>query len=292
MSQSDNSDNSDNEDNCLNEGTKATQNIYFDLHDKIIDRMSNNSYMIKITGKELIHYVKNWCFNRTSDDDKIQELYDIKKNSTAVIEPTWIFTLIYDEMSDNFDKLYMIDGQHRREVIKRLLVDNPDSKEQYYCIVYNINYCETENQNLAIDLFKKINNNKPLSIPDIPDMYICDIVYNIINNNILNPNKSIKIKKENNKANNPYIHKKELFNLLNNNMDKIKMLSKDKFIENLTIIRNKLCFKEFKDLYKLNDDNKKKYDTAKKIDFWLNLKTSKYPPEEWIKYITVPHELI
>jgi hypothetical protein len=268
-------------------------NDYFDLNDNIIDRMDNDCYMIKITGKDLLHNVKNWCFNRATDEAKIQELYDIMKNKKDDdITPRWIFTVIYDEKTDSFDKLYMIDGQHRREAIRRLCIENIGLNTKYYCIVYNINNCESDNQKKAIDLFKKINNNKPLNIPDIPDMYICDIVNIIIDDTTLNSKKSIKVKDINTKANNPYIHKKELFNLLNENVDNIKQISTNQVIDNLKIIHNKLCFMEYEKLFVETDDNKKRYNTAKNIDFWLNLKTSRYSPKVWIKYILNPRDLV
>ena len=286
-------DNERNDDHEDHEHLDKNETNYFDLNDNTIDKMDNECYMIKIKGIDLIHNVKNWCFNRATDESKIQELYDIMKNKKDDdITPRWIFTVIYDETTDSFDKLYMIDGQHRREAIRRLCIENIGLTTKYYCMVYNINNCESDNQKKTIELFKKINNNKPLNIPDIPDMYICDIVNIIIDDTTLNSKKSIKVKVNNNKANNPYIHKKELFNLLNENVEDIKKISTIKFIENLKIIRNKLCFMEYEKLFLESDDNKKRYNTAKNIDFWLNLKTSRFPPKVWIQYILKPEELV
>ena len=93
-------------------------------------------------------------------------------------------------------------------------------------------------------------------------------------------------------AHQPAIHKKQLFRLFNNNIELFKNLSIDEIIVNLRIIKNKICYKNYKEIFvKKCPKNDKIYAGAKSVNFWLGIYTSKkYTPDEWIKYISRPHE--
>lgn len=270
------------------------ENIEFDLRKKIIDRNNDGSCIVKLTARELIYYVSIWCFNREIVEERVEELYEnhliTKKKST--INPLWMFHLIYDDKSDPNYKLFMLDGQHRREVIRRILEDDIDMKfqQEYYCIVYFIDLCETVNKKKAIELFKKINNNKQFNKEDLPDDFVTDLLNMMMFDNVLKH--GIKKSEKNESAQEPCIHVKQLNALFNANIDKIRHMTHDDILLNLKKINNKLSLKEYKSLFSNRSQKKEEINKkAKDKNFYLNLKSSKYPPSKWIIFINNPSEL-
>ena len=268
----------------------------FNINDKIIYKIDDFKNIIKITAVEFVQDTSIWIYNRRIDLEKIKELKEqiqvFDKNSS----PVWNISLIYDELSHKNILLYVIDGQHRREVVRELLKEGKINEDfEIICTTYNINHCQTINKNVATELFKKINNNLPLDLNDIPDTFVQDIIEKIINDNELNPSKKgIKIQITNgddSTAHEPRIHKQQLFRLFNDNIESFKNLSIDEIVSNLRLIKKKICYNPSEDIYVKTERHNDKYHMAKSINFWLGLKSSKkYSPNEWIKYITKPHD--
>jgi hypothetical protein len=265
-------------------------NFSFNINEKIIDNNDDGSYLIKLSARELIYYITHWCFNREINDDRVEELYQNYKSSK--INPLWIFHIIYDNKSNPNYKLFLLDGQHRREVIRRILEDDFEMKfkKNFYCIVYAIDFCETQNKKKSIELFKKINNNKQFKEEDLPDDFVTDIVNALLHDNVLKF--GIKKNDKNEKAQEPSIHIKQLNNLLNHNLNRFKHLSTDEIVKNLKIINNILSLKEYKILFGNKSQKKEEIHNKAKIrNFYLNLKSSKYPPDYWINFIDNPRDL-
>ena len=267
----------------------------FNIKDKIIYKIDNTKCFIKIKAIEFIYYCNNWIYNRPKNLEKIKELKEKFNKKTS---PVWNISLIYDETSNKDFLLYIIDGQHRREVVKELLIEEKIDKDfDIYCTVYNINHCETINSDIATELFKNINNNLPLDLTQIADNFVKNIIEKIINNNELNPGKKgIKTMatKDDIKecvAHEPRIHKGQLIRLFTDNKELFKHLEVDDIIKNLIIIKNKICYEDYNKIYGNTKKYTEKHIFSKNIDFWLGLKSSKkYSPDIWIKYITKPHE--
>ena len=141
-------------------------------------------------------------------------------------------------------------------------------------------------------MFKKINNNTPLCIDDIPNTLIQELLDKIIEDNELNPNKEgIKVGNGQSTSHEPAIHKKELFNILNTHSKSFSHLSQDEIIVNLRLIKNRIMLKDFKEIYHKCDTNEKRYEKAESVDFWLGLKSSKkFSPEQWVLFISKPQE--
>jgi hypothetical protein len=110
-------------------------------------------------------------------------------------------------------------------------------------------------------------------------------------------------------ARQPKINKKEVFNLLTINKEILEnFLSKysgnknnliitenilSQFIDNINEINHRLSLKGINNLYTDNQlaQNRRYYEQAVEIGFFLNLKKSKYPKEEWIKFLCDPTEI-
>lgn len=264
--------------------------LSFNINDKIVDKIEDGSYLIKLSARELIYFITNWCFNREINEDRVEELYQDYNSSS--INPSWIFHIIYDTKSNPNYKLFLLDGQHRREVIRRILEDDFEMKFQrnFYCILYAIDLCETQNKKKSIELFKKINNNKQFKDEDLPDDFITDIINILIYDPILKH--GIKKCDKNETAQEPSIHIKQLNSLLNSNLNKFKHLSFEDIVKNLKIINNILSLKEYKILFGNKSQKKEEiHNKAKNKNFYLNLKSSKFPPTYWINYIDNPKDL-
>lgn len=266
----------------------------FDINTKKIYDINKNTFLVKLSIRDIIE-TSNWCYNREIKEDRVEELFNdfigyLHDNKN--ISPIWIFTGIYDEYGEN-NNIFMIDGQHRKKVLEKYLsiydIDMNCNME-FICILYEINYCETHNKKNVIELFKKINNNRQFNKEELPDDFISDLVNSLSLENVFK--NGIKYNKNNEKAHEPCIHKKELNTFFNKYKDELKEMEINIIIQNLKKINNILSLKTYKELYGNKSKKKESYHTkAKQIKFYLNLKNSKYPPEEWIKYIKYPDNL-
>ncbi len=296
----------DSDDESPDNGTTA---INFDIKSKTVYNIGRNKALIKITAREFIQYVGNWIYNRNIDADKVKELKEqyISKNSNdyfnimdndndADISPAWIISVVYDKEATGAYKLFVIDGQHRREVIRQLLEEGKiEDTIEVLCIMYSIDNCYKENNKMTLELFKKINNNLRLKDSDIPKILINQIVEGIVNDTELVSDKRKLIRNDVNNpcgvAQEPRINERELIDIFKNNYHLIENLSSEEVIANLKIILLRIRYKDFENIYTNTPDNQKRYKMARDNDFWLNLKSSaNCKPSEWIKYIAKPRE--
>lgn len=268
----------------------------FDIATRIIDRKDDNTYMIKLSFRELIPYTMNWCFNRKINNDKVLELYE--SLCTAYTIP-YILHAVYDEKASNpIAKILILDGQHRKEAAKMYIEKNDVHMTCDYHVwicIYQINNAETNNTNQVIDLFRKINNNRIFDDNELPDTFIIDLVKDVCNIPAFHRNKVIKTQDSTNTSHSPYIHKKELNTLFNLNKDIIKDGNKTipELLENIQQINHKISLMKYEELYTAahRRTETSRYQKAVTKSFFLNLKNSKYTPDVWIKYINDPDKI-
>ena len=296
----------DSDDESPDNGTRA---LNINIKSKTVYNIGRNKALIKITARELIQYAGNWIYNREIDKDKVKELkeqylsnnsndyFNIMDNDNdADISPAWIISVVYDKEATGAHKLFVIDGQHRREVIRQLLEEGKiQDTMEIICIMYSIDNCYGENKKMTLELFKKINNNLQLKDSDIPKILVNQIVEGIVDDNELVSDKRKLIRNDVNNpcgvAQEPRINKRELIDIFKNNYHLIENLSSEEVIANLKIILLRIRYKDFENIYTNTPDNQKRYKMARDNDFWLNLKSSpNCNPSEWIKYIAKPNE--
>jgi hypothetical protein len=298
----------DTDDECLDNGITDFAKA-FNIKEKTIYNISSTKALVKITVGELIRYVGNWIYNRDIDADKVRELkekyisnngndyFNIMDNdNNGDISPAWIISIVYDKEAMSAHKLFVIDGQHRREVIRELLEEGKiwDTIE-IVCIMYSIDNCYKENKKTTLELFKKINNNLQLKDADFPKILATQIVDAIVKDTDLVSDRRKIIRNDVNNqggvAHEPLIHERELFKLFNDNYSLVENLSCEEVITNLKIIKQKICWKDFDSIYTYTQQNIKRYKKAVDNNFWLNLRSSaKYNPGKWIKYIANPND--
>jgi hypothetical protein len=270
----------------------------FDIQKYIVYKINDNQCLIKLNAKEFAVECDPWVYNRNIYPEKVEELKEQFKVFDKKTSPIWTVSLVFDKYTpkpkDSTKKyLKILDGQHRWQAVINLLFNNEmDPNYEIFATCYFIDYCDNKNTNITTELFKKINNNTPLSMDDIPDTRIQELVDKIILDKELNPNKEgIKVGNTQNTAREPAIHKKELFNILNVHSKSFSHLSQDEIIVNLRLIKNRIMLKDLKDIYHKSERNEERYIKAKSVDFWLGLKSSKkFSPEQWVLFISNPQE--
>lgn len=269
----------------------------FMMQSKIIDKINDTTFMIKITFRELIAYTQNWCYNRSIDPIKVTEIYESLCESYHM---PFILQAVYDEKHNNpITKLLLLDGQHRKEAVRQYIETKDvamDCPHSVWICVYNISNSETTNTDKVIGLFKKINNNRIFNSDELPDTFVVDLIKAICNISAFQ-RKSVAIKtnENNKKAHSPCIHKKELHAVFNGSKDLIKSSKKTiaELVSNIQVINHKLSLMKYEDLYTVSHRAKEtdRYKKAVELGFFLNLQNSKYTPEVWIRHIVAPDSL-
>lgn len=255
----------------------------------IIDENNDTSILIKIDYRTLIksHCIKQWAYNRHLSDCVINELYESITDNNHI---KWTLTAFKERNNEN---LYLIDGQHRYEAIKKKINEDIEMKyiNNIYIIIYLIDNKELE-VNYIIDLFNKINKNTPLTNIDYPDNTIINIVEKIIKDPILK--NGFKKNEKHQTSHQPFIHKKTLHELLQQNKEYIIDIDIDDIIRNLKVINNHLSLMTFEEIYdKKSEVNYKNWCKANNIQFLLGLRECKnnYKIENIIKQIKTPDKL-
>lgn len=281
----------------------------FNIYDKIIDKKDDNTFFIKLSFRELIAYTGYWCYNRTICEAKVDELYRSLCDSTSdyasdcasdCYNIPFILHAIYDEKhSDQVRRLLILDGQHRREAIKKYIETHDKGftcTHHVWVCVYKFSHSETRNTEKIIELFKKINSNRIFDVAELPDTFIIDLVKAVCEIPLFKKNKVIGTNVMTNTCHAPCIHKKELNALFTKHADIIKSAQKTipELVANIQTINHKISLKSYDELYNPSQRNAEKvrYQKAVTKGFFLNLKNSKYTSDVWIKYMNEPENLI
>ena len=104
---------------------------------------TETSMLIKIDFRTLNQTIAYWSYNRELIPTVVDNYYDIVKDNTNPI--VWVLTAVKEK---DQSQLYLIDGQHRYEAIKKLMVSDIEFNEDrfVYIVVYKINSIEEEDE--------------------------------------------------------------------------------------------------------------------------------------------------
>jgi hypothetical protein len=232
---------------------------------------NETSMVIKMDFRTLNQSVATWGYNREIIPSVVDNLYgNIKDNTNHIV---WVLTAVKE---NHQSQLYLIDGQHRYEAIKKLMVTDIDfTEERYvYIVIYKINSIE-EDDEYIIDLFTKINNHAPFNVPDFPSRRNIKIIKTIIKDKILK--NGISTNDKTNSCHQPRLHKKTLHAKFNTFNNFIKDMTEEQIIQNLKIINNYIGLKSYLDVYTSKEDseklaNKNAWEKAKELKFYLGFR--------------------
>lgn len=285
-----------------------TTNIpFFNITDKIIDKINDDKYLIKIGFRELLAYASPIVFNRELEQTKIDELYASIADGYAI---PFTIDAIYDKKSKIDEKIIkIINGNHRHGAIQKYITAHDkyfSCDYKVYVWIYAVDECETTKVKQSIELYTKINNHLPFKEPIIVDINVMEFLNKLCRQKRF---KGLILSNQCETSRQPRINKKELFNLLNTNKDILEnFLSKysvnknnliitedilSQFIENINEINHLLSLKGINSLYSDTQlsQNRTYYEQAVEVGFFLNLKKSNYPKEIWIKYLCNPTDI-
>lgn len=242
------------------------QNNYH-LYDKIDE--NDNSSLYKIDFRTLITIIGHWSYNRPLKKEHINDLYKNIKNNNI----SWVFSAVKEKDNDN---IYLIDGQHRLEAIKKIIDEDIDMKinKYLYVNIYSVDNIDEDFEYIK-ELFIKINFNSPLENFQFPSSFSAKLIKEIIKDPVLS--KGISTNPKTHSAHQPMIHKKTLNEILNISHSIIKDIDINLIITNLKIANNRLSIMTFDDIYfncnKTDiEKNKNNWNKAKEIGFFLGLK--------------------
>lgn len=256
----------------------------FNITDSIIDTKDDNTILCKMSFIDIAIHSTSWCYNRKIYEEKVDELYN---ELIYFYDIPYILHGIYDDTKEN-KKILIIDGQHRINAINKFIIKKniEISKNTYVWIwLYKIKDCETKNVDKAISIFMKINNNRLLDEADLPDNFMICIINELCKTPVFK--NCIGQKSINNTCRSPMIHKKELNEALGIYKKDLHSKRIDIIIKNIIEMNEILSKMTFEELYEpgYRKTEVKRYNKAKELGFYLNLKNSKYSILEWIKKI-------
>jgi hypothetical protein len=262
---------------------------YYNADNYIILSENEKSMMIKMDYRSLNQSIGSWSYNREIKPEIVQNLFEnIQDNSNNII---WILTAVKERTSNT---IFLIDGQHRYEAIKKLMQNDVDFNEErfVYIQVYLINNIEDDDEYI-IDLFIKINNHAEFNIPDFPSRRNIKIVKKIIKDKILK--NGISTNERTNSAHQPRIHKKTLHTKFNQYNSYIKDIDEEIILQNFKIINNYISLKSYAEIFDNQEEtNKKIWEKAKEYKFYLGFRhcNEKYLIDNIIKNINNPELFI
>jgi hypothetical protein len=291
----------------LTQQQQQQQQQHFNITDKIIDKISDDKYLVKLSFRELMAYATPIVFNRDLEQSKIDELY------TSIVEENYDipFTIdaIYDKKAKIDEKsIKIINGNHRHGAIRKYITEHDHTFScdyKVYVWVYEVDNCETINMKWSISLYTRINNHLPFKEPILVDINVMEFLNKLCKQKRF---KGLILANQCETARQPRVNKKEIFNLLNANKDVIEcFVSKysnnnnkiitdeilSQFIENINMINHRMSLKGITSLYSdaMLAQNRGYYEQAVELGFFLNLKKSNYPKEVWVKYLANPMEI-
>jgi hypothetical protein len=266
---------------------------YYNADNYITLSENEKSMIIKIDYKSLCESIGSWSYNREINSEVVDRLYENIKDPSNNI--TWILTAVKEKITN---MIYLIDGQHRYEAIKKLIENNVHYNQDkfLYIQVYLIDSI-IDNDEYIIDLFIKLNNHSPLYMHDFPSIQNIKIIKKIIKDRILKNGISIDERRQT--AHQPKIHKKTLHAKFNQYNRFIRDINDEIIIQNLKIINSYISFKKYEQIFNNQDEalkpfNKNAWEKAKELNFYLGFKNcnQKYLIDNIIKNIKNPEIFI
>lgn len=229
---------------------------------------NENSILYKIDFRTLISMVNHWSYNRPLKNEIVNKLYDnIKFNNI-----NWFLSAVVEKGVNN--KIYLIDGQHRFEAIKKIIENDNDFKinKYVYVNIYMIDNID-DDFDMINELFVKINSNTPLDNFDFPATFTAKLITEIIRDPVLS--KGISVNPKTHSAHQPFIHKKTFIEILNISHSIIKDIDINIIVSNIKYANNQLSIMTFDKIYSdtsKSEKDKENWIKAKELGFFLGMK--------------------
>lgn len=232
--------------------------------------------------KDICPNIENWAYNRKVDQCHVDAIYS---NLKKMKHPHLIGAIkcVMDKASKS---LILVDGQHRIIALTKLAEEDETVSVKIEVDVYYIDDIRN-NDDEILDLFMKANNNRNVSMEDIPEKKIMEVVEKMIKRW---PN---NIKTTDGNAYKPNITKRDLYNALKEQIKETPTLlsrSANDIFKSIEKINTNIRLKPIKQLFgreetSMSKSKKSQWDKAKIHGFFLNLDLKSYGLEMWIKQL-------
>lgn len=256
---------------------------------QVISIIDKDTSLIKMSLRSLVQKIEDWNENRVLSETKVKEIIDgYEKRDIALL------TSHFRSVSYPDGRQVLIDGHHRKEAAKVFLTTCSDFNEDIYVYIWNHQLTNDSSADNIYDLHIKSNLCQPLKSNQIPNRKRTEIIeafkkHPILKNGI-SPYKSTKT------AHQPKISLNELAELAGELNNKYPNLDTSLIIDNIKLINNYLSLIFTNDNiqsitlsgHKIKEEVINK---AQNINFYLNIRDSKYNKDEWIKYVEFPWKI-
>lgn len=219
-----------------------------------------------------------WAFNRKLNLEHIDSMYN------AFIQQKYPHMMgTIKVVKAKGDELQVIDGQHRIAMIEKYINEGNTGPINVYIEVYHVQSLDHPS---VFTLFKMANTNLNVTVEDDVNLHIAEIVNALVSDAILG--KGI-VDKSAGKVQKPRISKKELYELLKDNIraQDIKLSVSDT-VRRIKEINEEISTMDNLQLFRRRHPSDKNVNFKAKADelhFYLNL-PGQYNPKNWIQRLS------
>ncbi len=230
--------------------------------------------LYKFQVQDIVPRLDVWSFNRKLNQEHVDNIYN---GLCKQDQPYLIGTL--KVVRDGEDDMKVIDGQHRLQALKMLIDTHPAKQFPIFIELYNV---QSLNDPVVFDLFKLANTNLNINVEDDLNVFVADLVNKLAEDSELS--KGI-IDKNDGRVNRPRISKKELYEVLKNNL-KIHHLNQpiDVLVSKVKEMNYHISRMSYLELFSRREPCQKKINmkcNADRYRFYLNMEGN-YSIEKWI----------
>ena len=239
---------------------------------KILHTLNDGTIVRAMSAKELKE-IPVWKGNRVIDHTHVKDIQDAIGNNVQKLD--YGYKIVHyneiDAGGNSITNAYLIDGQHRQQVLKRYF-ENSVCEEDFTVLVYENNVSSEEE---IITLFNELNNAKPILWSD-PNMMINKYITALAK--VFNKNKKEMIR---NKTRRPYLDTETLRStlLLHKNKLTVNQERINTFVEKVRVYNQEQLQRSSIDILSAGKEKAKYIEAAARVEFMLAL-DSKLP---WIQ---------
>lgn len=232
-------------------------------------KQHNYSIYVPDNTFDFIDNIKYYLFNNKLNNDHINEIYNAIKNNPQI---DGVFSVVY---CNETDELFLIDGHHRLEALKKLITeDNTSTDNRLNQFDITIHLYKTDNitSKNTLKLYHRLNTVKPFNIDKT--------IYNnrqLIISNLINIYPNCFKTKRKHEVRKPYIDIDKFSEKLISKLEKDLNLDYEIIVKYIYNINKKLSKKSKTELYfnykDSNETEKQKFtkyfNTANTKNFYL-----------------------
>jgi len=150
------------------------EELFDNIFGTLIDDNHPKSKLYLVEPEQLVK-IKSWDYNRSIDKKHVDNLYKGQKNYiNENLVPYFAGNFIIGKTKSKH--YHILDGQHRLEAVKLLLADGINH------FMLRVEVIEIDDDEEMVRMFQNINNTKAVSIEDMPESKMIELINMIYTN--------------------------------------------------------------------------------------------------------------